>query len=114
MWIGHYQEAIDVNKKAIDVDEAYVQKSGIVNEFYKSYRLHNYHLAVWAAMFDGQFATAMQYSEAMEKQLGPEAVTFKLGGLPIGSMFLEPFSKGKQKKLSLFEHLLRRQVLVLT
>ena len=92
MWIGHYQEAIDVNKKAIDADEAYVQKSGIVNEFYKSYRLHNYHLAVWAAMFDGQFATAMQYSEAMEKQLGPEAVTFKLGGLPIGSMFLEPFS----------------------
>ena len=92
MWIGHYQEAIDVNKKAIAVDEAYVQKSGIDNEFYKSYRLHNYHLAVWAAMFDGQYATAMQYAEAIEKQLGPEAVTFKLGGLPVGSMFLEPFA----------------------
>ena len=92
MWVGQYREAIDINKKAIIVDEAYVQRSGIDNEGYKSYRLHNYHLAVWAAMFDGQYATAMQYAEAIEKQLGPEAVTFMSRGLPIGSMFLESFT----------------------
>ena len=29
-------------------------------------------------MFDGQFATAMSYAEEVERQLDPEAVTFKL------------------------------------
>ena len=91
MWVGRYKEAIDINKKAVIVDELYVQRSGIDNEIYKSYRLHNYHFAVWAAMFDGQYAVAMQYAEAIEKQLEPEAVTYKSRGLPIGSMFLESF-----------------------
>jgi len=92
MWVGHYKEAVDANKKAVLADEAYVQKSGINHEFYTSYRLHNYHFASWAAMFDGQYATAMQYAEAVEKQLGPETVTFKLDGQPIGSMILESFA----------------------
>ena len=92
MWVGHYKEAVDVNKKAVIVDEAYVERSGIDNEFYKQYRLHNYHFAVWAAMFDGQYATAMQYAEAVEEKLGPETITFKLGGVPVGSMFLESFT----------------------
>ena len=89
MWVGRYEEAINTNKKAVIVDEAYVEKSGIDNEFYKLYRLHNYHFTVWAAMFDGQYGTAMQYAEGIEKQLGPETVSCKLGGLPLGSMFLE-------------------------
>ena len=92
MWVGQYKEAVDTNKKAVIVDEAYVAKSGIDNEFYKTYRLHNYHFTAWASMFDGQYTTAIQYAEGIEKQLGPEAVTFKLGGLPVGSMFLEPFA----------------------
>ena len=92
MWVGQYKEAVDTNKKAVIVDKAYVEKSGIENEFYKTYRLHNYHFTAWASMFDGQYSTAIQYAEGIEKQLGPEAVTFKLGGLPVGSMFLESFA----------------------
>ena len=53
------------------------------------YRLHNYHLTVWAAMFDGQYSTAMEYAEAAEQQLGPDAVICMVGDLPIGSMYLE-------------------------
>ena len=89
MWVGQYEEAIDTNKKAVIVDEAYVEKSGVDNEFYKLYRLHNYHFTVWAAMFDGQYGTAMQYAEGIEKRLGPETVSCKLGGLPLGSIFFE-------------------------
>ena len=91
MWVGHYKEAIDANKRAVIADEVYTVKTGLDNELYKMYRLHNYHFVAWAAMFDGQYATALEYAEAAEKKLGPEAVTYTLGGLPIGSMYLEPF-----------------------
>ena len=92
MWIGHYKEAIEINKKAITADELYVKHTGQNNEFYKMYRLHNYHFLVWAAMFDGQFATAMEYAEATDKQLEPETVMFMLDGAPLGSLFLEAFT----------------------
>ena len=92
MWVGHYKEAIESNRKAVEADEKYVSMSGFDNEFYKVYRLHNYHFMVWAAMFDGQYSTAMEYAEATERQLGPVAVTSKLGDLPLGSLYLEAFA----------------------
>ena len=92
MWLGHYKEAVETNKRAVKADEKYVSMSGCNNEFYKIYRVHNYHFTVWAAMFDGQFETAMEYAEAAEKQLGLDAVTYKLGDLPVGSQYLEAFA----------------------
>lgn len=92
MRVGHYKEAIDINKLAIVADKMYVKKTGQDNEFYKVYRMHNYHFLVWAAMFDGQYATALEYAEATERQLGLDAVTFMLGDMPIGSMYLEAFA----------------------
>ena len=92
MWVGQYKEAVETNKRAIVGDEAYVLKTGHDNEFYKMYRMHNYHFTVWAAMFDGQYATALKYAEEAEKQLGPEAVTFMCGDFPVGSMYLESFA----------------------
>ena len=90
MWVGQYREAIEINKKAVDVDEAYVKESKVDNEFYKLYRLHNYQFVVWAAMFDGQYGTAMQYAEAAEKRVGPETVAFSVGGvIPMGSLYFE-------------------------
>ena len=53
------------------------------------YRMHNYHFIAWAAMFNGQYATALEYAEAAEQQLRPEAVTCMMGDMPIGSMYLE-------------------------
>lgn len=31
--------------------------------------MHNYHFGVWACMFDGQSAKAMELTDAMDKQL---------------------------------------------
>ena len=91
MWVAMYKESIEVNKKAILADERYKSSTGRDNEVYKMYRMHNYHFTVWASMFDGQFATAMEYAEGAEKQLGVEAVTAVVGDLPLGVMYLETF-----------------------
>ena len=91
MWVGQYKEAIETNKRAVVGDETYMLKSGQDNELYKMYRMHNYHFTVWAAMFDGQYVTALEYAEAAELQLGPEAVTCMMGDMPIGSVYLESF-----------------------
>ena len=93
MWVGQYAKAVDANKRAVEADERYVKKVGSRNEFYTMYRFHNYHFAVWAAMFDGQYATAMKYAEILEDQLGPDIVTCMLEGtdMPMGSKLLEAF-----------------------
>lgn len=77
--MGNYKKALETNKLAIVADETYMSKTGQDNELYKMYRMHNYHFAVWAAMFEGQFSMAMQYAEAAERQLGPDAVSFNIG-----------------------------------
>ena len=93
MWVGQYKEAIEINKMAVVADEAYVQEAVVDNEFYKLYRLHNYQFVVWAAMFDGQYATALQYAEAAEKRVDPETVKFAVGGVvPVGSIYFESFA----------------------
>ena len=90
--VGQYKEAIESNKKAVVADEKYTLKTGQDNELYKMYRLHNYHYTVWVAMFDGQYATALEYAEGAEKQLGPDAVTCTMGDMPLGSLYLEAFA----------------------
>ena len=90
MWLGHYTEAVDINNVAIAADEAYVTQTGYDNEFYKVYRMHNYHFGAWAAMFDGQFSTALKLAEAAEKQLGRDAVTCRVS--EVGPTFLDPFA----------------------
>ena len=92
MWVGQYNEAVEANKRGVQADEAYKLRTGHDNEFYKVFRMHNYHFAVWAAMFDGQYATALKYAEEAEQQLGPDAVTFMMGDLPVGSMYLESYA----------------------
>ena len=92
MWVGQYNEAVEANKRAVQADEAYKLRTGHDNEFYKALRMHNYHFAVWAAMFDGQYATALKYAEEAEQQLGPDAVTYMRGDLPVGSMYMESFA----------------------
>ena len=91
MWVGQYKEAIEINLKGVLSDEEYVLKTGRDNEMYKMYRLHNLHFTSWASMFDGQYETAMKYAEKAEMLLGEEAVTCKLGDLPLGSRYLESF-----------------------
>ena len=90
MWVGHYKEATEVNELAILADKKYMLTSEVENNFYKVYRMHNFHFTVWAAMFTGQFGKSLEYSEVMLEYIDKEAVTCMLGELPLGLMYLEP------------------------
>ena len=93
MWIGQYKEAIETNKAAIISDEAYKASRETADiEIYDSYRIHNYHFTVWAAMFDGQYTVALEYAEEAKKQLGVDIVTCEIHGIPIGKIGLEGYA----------------------
>ena len=55
---GHYYNAVEANRKAIVANRKYVQREGIFN-FYTTYRVHDYHFKFYAAMFLGQYKTAL-------------------------------------------------------
>ncbi|KAI6651461.1 hypothetical protein LOD99_5069 [Oopsacas minuta] len=90
MWIGHYQQAMEVNQLAIEADKRYMLTSKVENNFYKVGRMHTIHSAIWAAMFIGQFGKSLQLTEGILEYLTKEAITCKIGEVPIGTMFLEP------------------------
>eukprot|EP00300_Choanocystis_sp_HF-7_P011267 c1737_g1_i2.p1 GENE.c1737_g1_i2~~c1737_g1_i2.p1 ORF type:complete len:540 (-),score=134.53 c1737_g1_i2:53-1672(-) len=69
MWVGNFEAALKSNEDGIAADERYARFTGNWNNFYLGYRMHNYHFAVWAAMFDGQYAKAKALSEEMSRQL---------------------------------------------
>jgi tetratricopeptide (TPR) repeat protein len=55
---GHYYEAVLANDRAVKVDMKYLQQEGPLN-FYTLYRSHDYHFKLYAAMFLGQYKTAL-------------------------------------------------------
>jgi tetratricopeptide (TPR) repeat protein len=93
IWVGQYKEAAESSVVGVDADEKYVEITGNESNFYKFYRMHNYHFVAWAAMLDGQFDLAIDYARRMEKQLNSEHVQFMLAGtIPLGAIFLEAFT----------------------
>ncbi|KAL2843310.1 hypothetical protein BJY01DRAFT_215875 [Aspergillus pseudoustus] len=68
---GDYRRAIASNSEAIASDERFVARAGAVN-FYTLYRAHNYHFRIYAAMFAGQSAVALQTAAELEKQIPDE------------------------------------------
>lgn len=54
--LGHYQESILANQKAILADSEWVRQPGM----YSIYIAHNYHFLAYSAMFSGQKEIAMQ------------------------------------------------------
>ena len=59
---GHYHDAIVANDRAIQADRNYVKNEGALN-YQALSRIHNLHLKIYAAMFLGQFQTALDASE---------------------------------------------------
>eukprot|EP01130_Rhizamoeba_saxonica_P008123 TRINITY_DN3281_c0_g1_i5.p1 TRINITY_DN3281_c0_g1~~TRINITY_DN3281_c0_g1_i5.p1 ORF type:complete len:444 (-),score=71.97 TRINITY_DN3281_c0_g1_i5:1450-2781(-) len=92
IWIGEYQRAIESNLSAITADEKYVELLGEEHNFYKFYRMHNYHFVVWAAMIDGQYNLAMKYARAMNEQLTEQDILRILPEQNFGPLFLESYS----------------------
>jgi tetratricopeptide (TPR) repeat protein len=61
---GHYYDAVVANTRAIEADAKYLDREGPIN-FYTLYRCHNYHFKLYAAMFLGQYRTAIDAANAM-------------------------------------------------
>ncbi|KAL4906276.1 hypothetical protein BDW74DRAFT_151626 [Aspergillus multicolor] len=72
--VGDYRAAIRANQRATIADEKYLAHEGAMN-FYSNYRMHNYHTLIYAAMFAGQKAVALDAVDRMEKTLPIELLT---------------------------------------
>jgi tetratricopeptide (TPR) repeat protein len=71
---GDYRSSIEANIAAVQADRRFVERSGPLN-FYSLYRAHDLHFVVYSAMFDGQYATAMQAADELAAQLTPELLS---------------------------------------
>ncbi|KAH7158021.1 hypothetical protein B0J13DRAFT_186485 [Dactylonectria estremocensis] len=69
---GRYEEAIVSNSQAIVADEKFLARAGALN-FYTLYRSHDYHFRVYAAMFAGQSAVALDTVTKIETSI-PEGL----------------------------------------
>jgi len=69
--LGHYNDAVIANQKAIVADGTWATEQG---GFYTLYRAHNYHFLTYAAMFDGRREVALQGARDMLTQIPLEMV----------------------------------------
>ena len=61
---GHYRDVYLWNRKATEVDRKALEKMGVYT-LYTGYRIHNYHFAVYGAMFLGQYEPAMRVAREL-------------------------------------------------
>ncbi|KAF2724476.1 TPR domain protein [Polychaeton citri CBS 116435] len=73
---GDYLNAIQSNSDAILADERYLDRAGAMN-FYSLYRCHNYHFRIYAAMFAGQSAVALETVAKLEASIPEELLRVK-------------------------------------
>jgi tetratricopeptide (TPR) repeat protein len=68
---GEYRDTLYWNQKGIEADLKIAEREGRMN-FYTAYRVHNYHFAIYGAMFLGQYEPAMAAAEAMITEIPVE------------------------------------------
>ena len=68
---GEYRDSLHWNQKGIEADLKIAEREGRMN-FYTSYRVHNYHFAIYGAMFLGQYEPAMAAAEEMISEIPVE------------------------------------------
>jgi len=68
---GEYRDALHWNQKGIEADLKIAEREGRMN-FYTAYRVHNYHFAIYGAMFLGQYEPAMAAAEEMITEIPVE------------------------------------------
>jgi len=74
MWVGNYARAVECNVLAYESDQRYLKETGHVGGVYIAYRMHNLHLLIWAAMFDGQSQKALRYVKIIDEELSREVL----------------------------------------
>lgn len=68
--LGHYDDAVVANQKAVEIDKSWASQGG----FYTLYRAHNYHFLAWAAMFEGRKKLTMEAMDGLRDQIDLELV----------------------------------------
>jgi tetratricopeptide (TPR) repeat protein len=68
---GEYRDSLHWNQKGIEADLKIAEREGRMN-FYTAYRVHNYHFAIYGAMFLGQYEPAMAAAEEMITEIPVE------------------------------------------
>ncbi len=84
---GQYHDALYWNQKGIEADLKVAERQGRMN-FYTAYRVHNYHFAIYGAMFLGQYEPAPAAAEEMIREIPVELL--KLESPPMAD-FLESY-----------------------
>lgn len=70
---GNYQDVVKSNQAGIEADLKYLQQHGAMN-FYSLYRVHNYHFKLYGAMFQGNYAAAMDAVNGISDTVPDELV----------------------------------------
>jgi tetratricopeptide (TPR) repeat protein len=84
---GEYHDALYWNQKGIEADLKVAERQGRMN-FYTAYRVHNYHFAIYGAMFLGQYEPALAAAEELIREIPVELL--KLESPPMAD-FLESY-----------------------
>ena len=95
---GHYRDVLVDNQRAIVADRKFLEREGAMN-FYSAYRIHNYHFAIYGAMFLGQYEPALAAAEELIETT-PEAL-LRLETPPMAD-FIESYISMKQHVLIRF------------
>jgi tetratricopeptide (TPR) repeat protein len=100
---GNYHDVVVYNQKAIVADRKYLGRAGALN-VYSMYRTHNYHFAIYGAMFLGQYTPAIEAAqelidttpEDLLRVPSPPMADFIEGYLPMKQHVLVRFGKWKE------------------
>jgi tetratricopeptide (TPR) repeat protein len=100
---GHYRDVLVYNQKAIVADRKFLAREGALN-VYALYRTHDYHFAIYGAMFLGQYRAAMEAAqelidttpEALLRIPSPPMADFVEGYLPMKQHVLVRFGKWRE------------------
>lgn len=84
---GQYRDSLYWNQKGIEADLRVAERQGRMN-FYTAYRVHNYHFAIYGAMFLGQYEPAIAAADEMIREIPVELL--KLESPPMAD-FLESY-----------------------
>jgi tetratricopeptide (TPR) repeat protein len=68
---GDYRRVVASNMDAIAADERFLAERGAMN-FYTLYRSHDYHFAIYGAMFSGQSRVALETAARLEASIPEE------------------------------------------
>lgn len=82
--VGRYADAVDINKKAVNADRAYL-KLAPEPAMYAVYCAHNLHFLAYGAMMSGRYEEAIRAARDLERDM-PKNALYTFAGLIEGIM----------------------------